>query len=86
MSASRGATLGTRIDRGISLIMPLRFVRQLHTQTAQSLVLPVKLGAPFSSRLAARVPSSNRQIPFISTLRISFGLRLRLPQLLIIHY
>jgi len=66
--------------------VPLRFVRQLHTQTAQSLVLPVKLGAPFSSRLAARVPSSNRHIPFISTLRISFGLRLRLPQLLIIHY
>ena len=38
-SAPRGATLGTRIDRGISLIMPLRFVRQLRTQTAQSLVL-----------------------------------------------
>ena len=35
----------------------LRFVRQLRTQTAQSLVLSVKLGAPFSSRLAARVTS-----------------------------
>ncbi len=66
-SASRGATLGSRIDRGISLIMSLRFVRQLRTQTAQSLVLIVKLGAPFSSRLAARVPSANKHIPFIST-------------------
>ena len=38
-SASRGGTLGTRIDRDIPLIMSLRFVRQLRTQTAQSLVL-----------------------------------------------
>ena len=70
-SASRGATLSARIDRGISLIMPLRFVRQLRTQTAQSLVLSVKLGVRFSRRLAARVPSTNRHIPFISKLRIS---------------
>ena len=49
-SASRGTTLGTRIDRDIFLLMPLRFVRQLRNQTAQSLVLSVKLGAPFSRR------------------------------------
>ena len=60
-SAPRGATLGARIDRGISLLMPLRFVRQLRTQTAQSLVLSVKLDARFSRRLAARVPSANEQ-------------------------
>ena len=70
-SASRGGTLGTRIDRDIPLIMSLRFVRQLRTQTAQSLVLFVKLGAPFSRRLAARVPSAKLHIPFISTLRMS---------------
>ena len=65
-SASRGATLSTRIDRGISLLMPLRFVRQLRTQTAQSLVLSVKLGVRFSRRLAARVPSVKKHIPLIS--------------------
>ena len=56
-SASRGATLSTRIDRDISLIMPLRFVRQLRTQTAQSLVLSVKLGVRFLAalRLAFRL-------------------------------
>ena len=35
-SAPRGATLGARIDRGISLIMSPSFVCQLRTQTAQS--------------------------------------------------
>ena len=56
-SASRGATLGSRIDRGISFLMPLRFVRQLRTQTAQSLVLSVKLGVRFLAalRLAFRL-------------------------------
>ena len=44
-TAPQGATLGARIDRGISLIMPLRFVRLLRNNTAQSLVLIVKLGA-----------------------------------------
>ena len=66
-SASRGATLGARIDKYRLLIMPLRFVRQLRTQTAQSLVLSVKLDAPFSRRLAARVLSANKHIPLIST-------------------
>ena len=51
-TAPRGGTLGTRIDRGISLIMPLRFVRQLRNNTAQSLVLSVKLGARCGRRLA----------------------------------
>ena len=35
-SAPRGATLGTRINRDISLIMSPSFVCQLRTQTAQS--------------------------------------------------
>ena len=35
-SASRGATLGARIDRDISLIMPPSFMCPLRTQTAQS--------------------------------------------------
>ena len=59
-SASRGATLSTRIDRGISLLVPLRFVRQLRTQTAQSLVLFVKLDARYGHRLAIPIPSANK--------------------------
>ena len=51
--------------------MPLRFVRQLRTQTAQSLVLSVKLDARFLAAVAARVPSLNKHIQFISTLRMS---------------
>ena len=50
-SDPRGATLSTRIDRDIFLLMPLRFVRQLRTQTAQSLVLSVKLGVRFLAAL-----------------------------------
>ena len=63
-TAPQGATLGTRIDRDISLIMPLRFVRQLRNNTAQSLVLIVKLGARCGRRLAP--PTPNKHIPFIS--------------------
>ena len=76
-SASRGATLGARIDKYRSLIMPLRFVRQLRTQTAQSLVLSVKLGAPFSRRLAAR--TLNWHIPRIRTHWISVRSSLGVP-------
>ena len=65
-SALRGATLSTRIDKDISLLVPLRFVRQLRTQTAQSLVLSVKLGVRFLAAVAARVPSLKSHIPFIS--------------------
>ena len=57
-SALRGATLSARIDMDISFLMSLRFVRQLRTQTAQSLVLSVKLGVRFLAAVAARVPSS----------------------------
>ena len=70
-SALRGATLSTRIDRDISLIMPLRFVRQLRTQTAQSLVLFVKLGVRFLAAVAARVPSSKLHIQCTNNLRTS---------------
>ena len=73
-SALRGATPGARIDKYRSLIMPLRFVRQLRTQTAQSLVLSVKLDARYGHRLAIPVPSSKLHIPCTSRLRISFHL------------
>ena len=42
-------------------------MRQLRNNTAQSLVLIVKLGVRFARRLAARIPSSKLHIPFIST-------------------
>ena len=64
-TAPQGATLGTRIDRGISLIMPLRFVRRLRNNKAQSLVLIVKLDARCGRRPAP--PTPNKHIPFIST-------------------
>ena len=71
-SALRGATLGARIDKYRSPVMPLRFVRQLRTQTAQSLVLSVKLDARYGHRLAIPIPSSNRHIQCTSRLRMSF--------------
>ena len=43
-SAPRGDTLSTRIDKYRPIVMSLRFVRQLRNNTAQSLVLSVKLG------------------------------------------
>ena len=67
---SRGETIGTRIDRGIPLIMPPSFVRRLRNNTTQSDGTTVKLGAPFSRRLAARVPSSKLHITLISALQI----------------
>ena len=42
---SRGETVGTRIDRDNSLIMPPSFVRRLRNNTAQSDGTTVKLGA-----------------------------------------
>ena len=54
----RGATLGTRINKYRALIMPLRFVRLLRNNTAQSLVLIVKLGARCGRR---RCGSSSEQ-------------------------
>ena len=71
-SAPRRATLSTRIDKYRSLIMSLRFVRQLRNNTAQSLVLSVKLGIRYLAAVAAR--TSNRHIPCIRTLQISFHL------------
>ena len=47
-----GKTLSTRIDKCRSLVMPPRFVRRLRNNTAQSLVLSVKLGARCGRRLA----------------------------------
>ncbi len=72
VTAWRGTTLGRDITCAISLIVPLRFVRRLRNNMAQSLVLYVKSDARYSRRLAAPSPSSKLHIPFISTLRISF--------------
>ena len=66
--------------------MPLRFVRRLRNNMAQSLVLYVKSDARCGRRLAAPIPSSNKHITFISIPRIGFRIRLRLPQLFIINY
>ena len=64
-SAPRGDTLSTRIDKYRPFIMSLRFVRQLRNNTAQSLVLSVKLGVRYLAAVAARTP--NKHIPLIST-------------------
>ena len=69
-----GETVGTRIDRDNSLIMPPSFVRQLRNNTAQSDGTTVKLGARYGRRLATPIPSSNTHIPCISTLRTSRNL------------
>ena len=63
IASSLRATNGRRAVGNTNRLkaVPLRFVRQLRTQTAQSLVLFVKLDARFSRRLAARVPSANEQ-------------------------
>ena len=55
-TAWRGTTLGTHIDRDISLLMSLRFVWQLRNNTSQSLVLSVKFGARYGRCLAPPVP------------------------------
>ena len=52
--------------------MSLRFVRQLRNNTAQSLVLFVKLDARYGHRLAIPILSSKCHIPFISSLQTSF--------------
>ena len=68
-SASRGATLGTHIERYRPLIMPLVHGRKKST-LARSLVLFVKFGTHRLAAVAARVPSSKGQSSCISTLRI----------------
>ncbi len=72
VTAWRGTTLGRDITYAISLIVPLRFVRQLRNNMAQSLVLYVKSDARYGRRLAAPSPFLKSHIPFISTLLISF--------------
>ena len=74
VTAWRGTTLGRDITNAISLIVPLRFVRRLRNNMAQSLVLYVKSDARYGRRLAAPNPSSKSHIPFISTPRIGFPL------------
>ena len=72
VTAWRGTTLGRDITHAISLIVPLRFMRRLRNNMAQSLVLYVKSDARYGRRLAAPIPSSKSHNPFISALRIGF--------------
>ena len=73
IASSLCATSSTRIDCYRSLFMSLVRGRK-ESKLVRSLVLFVKLGVRFSRRLAARVPSSNRHIPCIRTLRIGCNL------------
>ena len=50
VTAWRGTTLGRDITNAISLIVPLRFVRRLRNNMAQSLVLYVKSDARYGRR------------------------------------
>ena len=50
VTAWRGTTLGRDITYASSLIVPLRFVRRLRNNMAQSLVLVVKSDARFARR------------------------------------
>ena len=60
-----GDNTRSRIDKYRSLVVPLRFVRQLRNNTAQSLVLIVKLDARSGRRPAP--PALNGQISCIET-------------------
>ena len=51
--------------------VPPSFVRRLRNNMAQSDGTTVKLGARYGRRLATPIPSSNRHIPRIRTLRIA---------------
>ena len=62
-----GATLGTHIDRDISLVVPPRFVRLLRNNTAQSLVQIVEFGAQRLAALRLEVTSLKLHIPFTRT-------------------
>ena len=85
-SFARGE-VGTHIDRGISLLMPLRFVRQAVANGRRS-----RLYCPSSSALIGSPPCGSCSVcelahsvyKYASNER--FGSRLRLPQLLIINY
>ena len=88
IASSLQATNGRRAVGNTNRLkaVPLRFVRQLRTQTAQSLVLSVKLGARFLAAVAARVPSFNRQRGCISRQRTGdFLLTNKVPVSIIVY-
>ena len=70
IASSLRATNGRRAVGNTNRLkaVPLRFVRQLRTQTAQSLVLSIKLGAPFLAalRLAFRLVRLFAKLAFIN--------------------
>ena len=64
-SAPRGATLSTRIDKYRPLVIPLRFVRQLRNNTAQSLVLRTQ-GLPHDKNKRTSACISKMKAKFLS--------------------
>ena len=64
-SAPRGATLSTRIDKYRPIVMPLRFVRQLRNNTAQSLVLRTQ-GLPHDKNKRTSACISKMKAKFLS--------------------
>ena len=64
-SAPRGDTLSTRIDKYRPIVMPLRFVRQLRNNTAQSLVLRTQ-GLPHGKNKRTSACISKMKAKFLS--------------------
>ena len=60
-----GETIGTRIDRDNSLVMPPSFVRQLRNNTAQSLVLRTQ-GLPHGKNKRTSACISKMKAKFLS--------------------
>ena len=60
-----GETVGTRIERDISLIMPPSFVRQLRNNTAQALVLRTQ-GLPHGKNKRTSACISKMKAKFLS--------------------
>ena len=60
-----GETIGTRIDRDNSLVMPPSFVRQLRNNTAQSLVLRTQ-GLPLGKNKRTSACISKMKAKFLS--------------------
>ena len=65
-----GKTVGTRIDKYRPLVMPLRLRGGLRNTVPRILVQPSS--SALISAFALRTLTSNKHIPFISTLRTSF--------------
>ena len=76
IASSLHATSGRRAVGNTNRLkaVPPSFVRRLRNNMAQSDGTIVKLGARYGRRLATPIPSSNRHIPCIRTLRIGWNI------------